>query len=166
MYHSLCLHDDGEEAWPLRLHLGCGGVLLEGYVNIDIQGKLASDHRHLQIENTTSVYNYYARLNGDADHLPMRRPTVCDLIADVTHLPYNPSTVDKIVAIQVFEHFSPTGAIKALRHWHDLLWLGQPLVLSVPDMEGTLDILETDLPFAIRHLRGRQGDEFNTHKAW
>jgi len=161
------LHDDGEEAWPMKLHLGNGGIYLEGgYINCDINGKLASDNLKQRIENTTTIYNYYARLEGDADHLPTRRQTVCDLVCDVTQLPYKSSCVDKIVAIQVFEHFTPTKAIKALNHWHDLLWLGQPLVMSVPDMDGTLDMLETDPTFAMRHLRGRTGDVFNTHHAW
>lgn len=167
MQPSYCLHDDGEESWPLKLHLGCGGIYLEGgYTNVDIEGVLAKDNRALQVQNATDIRNYYARLDGDPNHLPVRRANVCDLIADITRLPYLPGSVDKIVAIQLFEHLRPVQAILALRHWRALLWHGQPLVLSVPDMTGTLDMLDTDYDFAVRHLRGRRGDYANTHHAW
>jgi len=166
MQQSYCLHDDGEESWPVKLHLGCGGVRLAGYINCDIDGVLAIDEPELARQNTTDIRNYYARLDGDANHLPTRRATVCDLIDDITCLPYLPSSVDKIVAIQVFEHLSPAEAMMALTHWRDILWCGQPLVMSVPDMEGTLDMLATDFDFALRHLRGRQDDYANAHHAW
>jgi predicted SAM-dependent methyltransferase len=127
---------------------------------------LAIDAPEQAIQNTTDIRNYYARLDGDPNHLPTRRATVCDLIDDITCLPYLPSSVDKIVAIQVFEHLRPAEAIMALKHWRDILWHGQPLVMSVPDMESTLDMLDTDYDFALRHLRGRQGDYANAHHAW
>jgi predicted SAM-dependent methyltransferase len=166
MQPSYCLHDDGEESWPVKLHLGNGGIYLQGYINVDIDGVLAQDNRALQIQNTTDIQNYYARLDGDPNHLPMRRATVCDLIDDITSLPFLPSSVDKIVAIQVFEHLPPAEAMIALTHWREILWHGQPLVMSVPDMEGTLDMLDTDYDFALRHLRGRKGDYANSHHAW
>ena len=166
MQPSYCLRDNGEESWPVKLHLGCGGVRLAGYVNVDIDGVLAIDEPELARQNTTDISNYYARLDGDQNHLPTRRATVCDLVDDITCLPYLPSSVDKIVAIQVFEHLRPAEAIMALEHWRKMLWRGQPLVMSMPDMTNTLDMLDTDFDFALRHLRGRQGDYRNTHHAW
>ena len=166
MQQSYCLHDDGEEAWPAKLHLGCGGVRLTGYINVDIDGVLAIDEPELASQNATDISNYYARLDGDPNHLPTRRATVCDLVADITRLPYQSSSVDKVVAIQVFEHLPPADAMMALVHWRDILRYGRPLIISVPDMEGTLDLLATDFDFALRHLRGRQGDYANAHHAW
>jgi predicted SAM-dependent methyltransferase len=76
-------------------------------------------------------------------------------------------TVDKIVAVQVFEHFTPVNAMFALRRWRVALKVGAPLILSVPDMDGTLELIERgDSDFALRHLRGRTGDRWNSHHAW
>ena len=61
------LYDDGEEDWPLKLHLGNGGVFLvdsgTGYVNIDIAGIDSGQECDLVlIPNRTNIQNYYARL--------------------------------------------------------------------------------------------------------
>lgn len=164
--NSRCLHDEGEEEWPIKLHLGCGGIYLDGYINCDIDGLLAAEYPALREYNTTTIYDYYARLDGDVDHLPQRRQTVVDWRLDVTYLPYQYGTVDKIVAVQVFEHFSPIKAIEAIQNWNKVLKKGRPLIMSVPDMELTLSMIETDSIFAMRHIRGRAGDKYNSHKAW
>lgn len=167
MSQSLCLYDEGEETWPVKLHVGAGGVYLRGYLNIDIDGKLAYLNQAECSRNSTFITDYYSRLEGDKDHLPKRRETIVDWVIDATQLPYVENTVDKIVAIQVFEHLSPAIAIKTLNKWQSMLKVGRPLVLSVPDMIGTLDLLATDYDFAIRHLRGRQqSDHYNSHHAW
>lgn len=163
---SSCLYDEGEEEWPLKLHLGCGGVYLMGYLNLDIEGELAGLHPEARAANTTNIFDYYARLDGDHNHLPKRRETVADWLTDVTHLPYDENSVDKILAVQVFEHLTPITAMRTLQHWRSILKWDRPLILSVPDMVGTLDILATDYDFALRHLRGRQGNRYNSHHAW
>lgn len=168
MSQSSCLYDEGEWAWPVKLHLGCGGIFLRDYINVDIEGLDAKTNPTIAAENTADIKNYYAGLDGDAHHLPQRRTTVADLRVDITALPYTARTVDKIVAIQVFEHLSPIKAIDALYHWHRILKHGQPLVMSVPDMAGTLDMIERqdDIHFALRHLRGRESNHYNSHHAW
>lgn len=178
MYHNTFsspqLYDDGEESWPLKIHAGCGGVYLtdngSGYYNLDIEGKLAADYPDLRAQNTTNVKDYYARLDGDALHLPERRETVADCLLDLSvGLPYLSETVDKIVTVQFFEHLSPARAIMTLQNWHDVLKMGKPLVMSVPDMVGTLALFgdgRENTSFALRHLRGRQGDDFQSHHAW
>ncbi len=166
MSQTLCLHDEGEESWLLKLHLGCGGVFLHGYLNLDIEGKLAALNPEAKARNLTGVSDYYARLEGDHNHLPARRETIADWLTDVTRLPYESNSVDKIIAVQVFEHLTPIAAIRALQHWRDILKPDRPLVLSVPDMIGTLAMLATDYDFALRHLRGRQGNHYNSHHAW
>lgn len=165
------LYDDGEEGWTQKYHLGCGGVYLDGYINCDISGVTALEHPDLVAQNKTTIRDYYARLDGDMHALPIRRATVCDLISDVSRFMGMAECADKIIAVQVFEHFSPVRALGALRRWHSALKHNAPIILSVPDMLGTLDLIERgksdDIAFALRHLRGRMGgDTFNTHHAW
>lgn len=170
---SSCLYDAGEESWPVKFHLGCGGIYLQGYTNVDIAGVMATDAAEQCEANRTHVGDYYARLTmrGPAvtNALPARRPTVCDVAADLTQYPL-PWPVDKIIAIQVLEHFSPVQALQLLTRWHDALYVGRPLVLSVPDMGNTLNLLqhggEYARAFAVRHLRGSGRDPWNWHKAW
>ena len=177
MFQSLCLYDEGEEHWPVKLHLGCGGIFLRGYRNVDIDGLDAKTNPATAQANSADVRDYYAGLDGDAHHLPVRRLTVVDLTADIVELPYTPRTVDKILAVQVFEHLSPVRAMDALYHWHRILKVGSPLVMSVPDMAGILDMMDAaqcmyndsavaDFAFALRHLRGRRTNHYNSHHAW
>lgn len=177
MSQSSCLYDEGEENWPVKLHLGCGGVYLRGYINSDIDGLDALTNPAIVTANSADVSDYYAGLDGDMHHLPVRRMTVVDWQGDIVAPPHLGNTVDKILAIQVFEHLSPVNAAVALRNWRWILRDGRPLVMSVPDMSGVLTMLENltnawhdcdiaDFAFILRHLRGRNGDGYNTHRAW
>ena len=181
MLNTLCLHDKGEENWKVKLHLGCGGVYLTdsgtGYTNIDIDGLDARTNPVMVQANNANISDYYAGLDGDVHHLPRRRMTVVDLQTDVTELPYTARSVDKIVAVQVFEHLSPVRAMDALYHWRRILKDGKPLVMSVPDMLGVLDMMDeanrinldrgiADLGFSLRHLRGRANGGYHVHRAW
>lgn len=172
MSSSLSLHDPGEEAWPIKLHLGCGGIYLadagSGYKNIDIDGQPAADHRDILGNNRTHISDYYSRLRSDWESLSVARPTLVDGLADMSDLPYMHASVDKIVAIQAFEHLSPTRAAFTLRHWALLLRDGGVLILSVPDMAQTLEWIEQDdrRAFALRHLRGSLRTPHSRHWAW
>lgn len=161
------LYDDGEEHWTRKYHMGCGGVYLRGYYNCDVLGFLDTERPDLVNQNETTITDYYARLDGDCHNLPKRRETVCDMLMDASKLLAMPGSVDKILAVQLFEHLTPVGALWALKRWRAALRMGGVLIMSVPDMTGTLDLIEHgDTSFALRHLRGRQGDKWNSHHAW
>lgn len=167
MSNSQYLYDEGEENWNQKWHLGCGGIYLDGYYNVDISGMTALEHPDLVEMNKTTIKDYYARLNGGMNHLPIRRETVVDLFSDLS-IPFTMSEViDKIVAIQLLEHFTPVKSLNVLRGWNNALKCGHPLVMSVPDMAGTLDLIGNgNHEFALRHLRGQQRDKWNMHYAW
>jgi len=168
------LYDAGEEAWPIKLHLGCGGVYLTGYINIDADacGQLAGVTPREQIErNRTTIDDYYARAVGTALALPQRRSTIYDSHAEFVYgLDYAPNTVYKILAIQCFDHLSPVKALDALSVWRRMLRPGGVLIMTVPDMPATLDLIETgnaeEREFGLRHLRGPQRDQWGYHIAW
>lgn len=172
---TACLYDSGEESWPVKVHLGAGGVYLvdggTGYINTDIAGTLvANAPLAWRIANQTGICDYYARLDGEAVALPKRRPTVVDLLVNCLDLPFPVESVNKILAVQMFEHLSPVEAVRALSHWQQMLAPGGVLVLTVPDMHQTLYWLEESdrdrRAFALRHLRGSQRDQYNWHLAW
>jgi hypothetical protein len=160
------LYDKGEEEWTTKLHLGCGGIFLVGYKNIDLNGEIATIEN--TAENRTTIDDYYARLEGTADRLPIRRKTIVDLIADMRFTRYAENSVDKIVCIQALEHLDMSGVELALNHWHTILKPKGVLILSVPEMDGTIELLKHSdtLSFAIRHLGGSRRDSYNYHKTW
>lgn len=171
VWPSGILYDEGEESWPLKIHLGCGGIRLDGYINIDITGSLASESPELAEVNRTDLRDYYARLTGTSLHLPIRRPTVVDRIANLMDPPFPASTVDKIVCIQTLEHLAIYDVFTALTHWWNILKPEGVVVIAVPDMNGTLRWLGPDndpatRDFAQRHLRGSMRDKYNFHRTW
>ncbi len=162
------LYDSGEETWERKIHVGCGGIFLESYENIDIQGVLASEHPELVEQNKTTVQDYYARLDGNLNNLPQPRETVVNRIADARGLPHRPNSVDKILALQVLEHLTHQGVLEALLRWWNILKPNAPLVLSVPDVPATIKLAKAweTIQFAIRHLEGAQKDAYSPHVSW
>jgi hypothetical protein len=160
------LSDIGEKYWDTKLHLCCGGIYLAGYTNIDIVG--FETPIYSCGFNSTTISNYYARLDGTCEELPKRRITVVDKIADIRKLPYGNSTVHKIVCIQGLEHLNMHDVDIALSGFWRILKTNGVLILSVPDMDATIELLkdQSTRDFAIRHLGGSRRDEFNWHKCW
>jgi len=128
----------------IRLHVGCGTVYLEGYVNLDVEvpgySFLASERPDLVELNRTRVERYYkheesrASLEGGP-----RGPQFCvvDRYARVDALPFPRDSVDEIRSVQVLEHVGMKEAPRVLEHWRETLRAGGTLHLDVPDFEET-----------------------------
>lgn len=58
-----------------------------------------------------------------------------DLKADLRDLPYEPNTVDEIVAQHVLEHIPLRQLVPTLRHFHEILRPGGTLEIGMPDVE-------------------------------
>lgn len=161
------LRDEGEDAWGTKLHVGTGSVYLEGYINIDLEGRLAASmHMSQVMANATTIDHYYKGRPGSPDKLPPRRNAIIDVRADFTRLNYQPNTVDKIVSVQSLEHLSPPDLPRTLTHWWNILRDKAPLIISVPDCNETLDLMESNPRFAVRHLRGSLKDGYSSHLSW
>ena len=160
----------------LRLHLGCGTVYLEGFVNIDIWREgfcyLASEKPELVEVNKTTFDKYYKDKVTRDDLISKRnrpRYVVADRFQDITSLDYPQGSVDFIVCVQTLEHFTPNEVSKALTNWHKILKPGGTLHLDVPDFEDTAKLLltqkrEEDKDWYYRLIFGSQKDAFSFHK--
>lgn len=158
------LRDEGELAWPLKLHLGCGNIYLKGHKNIDIVGISADTLSHAELSSyLVDIDDYYNQRMFCTDN---KMQSVVDLICDFSKLPYQPSSVDKIVCIQALEHIHPTQLQGTLVHWWNLLKAGRPLILSVPDSKATLKLIKEDPDSAIRFLCGSLNGEYSSHLTW
>jgi predicted SAM-dependent methyltransferase len=92
---------------PLRLHLGCGGVYLDGYRNIDLP---PAEH-------------------GVQEGI---RP---DEYADITSLEYPAGSIEEIRLHHLFEHFDRQTAVRLLIDWHEWLRPAGILRIETPDFK-------------------------------
>jgi len=166
----------------LKLHVGCGTVYLDGYVNLDVPVEgysfLARERPDLMERNRTTVDRYYKKdetresLEARAAQEAERRETqfcVVDAYADATRLPYKPGTVDEIRSVQCLEHLPMAEAPRVLRYWYGLLKPGGVLHVDVPDFEETARQLlqqpdEASKDWYYRLVYGSQKNEYAYHK--
>lgn len=130
---------------PVRVHVGCGTVYLDGYINVDVEipgiSFLAKERPDLVKRNRTSILRYYkhpvTRKDIEEKRLE-RQPIVVDRFADAMHLPFQRNSLDEIRAVQVFEHFTYEEGEKLLAHWQSLLTPRALLHIDVPDFDATI----------------------------
>ncbi len=160
----------------IRLHVGCGTVYLEGYVNLDVPvpgySFLAAERPDLVELNRTTAERYYKKEESQATlERGPSGPQYCvvDRYAAVDALPYPPGSVDEIRAVQVLEHVPMRKAPEVLRHWHAILKPGGVAHVDVPDFEETARQLlaQPDEPSKDWHYRliyGSQKNDYAYHR--
>ncbi len=125
----------------MKLHLGCGQVYLEGYVNIDYP---LSEHT-------------------------VQQKTVADKFADLTTLTYKSETIDEVRLHHVFEHFPRTTALGLLAAWHSWLKKDGKIHIEVPDFNASARHVLSPLvsqkhrKLAIRHIFGSNEAPWAVH---
>lgn len=123
---------------PVRLHLGCGETMLEGYVNIDYP------------QTKHSVFR-----------------VAPDYEADLTALSFPDGSVDEIRLHHVFEHFNRVVALGMLVRWHRWLGLGGSVLIETPDFAATAEAALRETGAArvalVRHLEGDQAADWAYH---
>jgi Methyltransferase domain len=160
-----------------RLHVGCGTVYLDGYVNLDVEvpgySYLASERPDLADANRTTVDRYYVREESRAtlEHGP-GRPQACvvDAYAPVDALPFPPGSVDEIRSVQVLEHIEMKHVPVVLEHWYETLAPGGVCHVDVPDFEETARQLlaQPDEPakdWYYRLIYGSQKNAYAFHRS-
>lgn len=93
----------------VKLHLGCGQIHLDGYVNIDYS---PSEHTVQTI-------------------------SAADEYADITQLHFPVQSIDEVRLHHVFEHFDRPTALRLLITWYAWLREGGLLTLETPDFTRT-----------------------------
>ncbi len=122
-----------------RLHLGCGEVHLEGYVNIDFP---SSEHNVMRVTP--------------------------DVNCDILKLDFANGTIAEVRLHHVFEHFRRVTALACLVKWHAWLKIGGVLWIETPDFEASAtDFTQatklSDKLKALRHLEGDQAASWAFH---
>ncbi|MHB8578569.1 MAG: FkbM family methyltransferase [Ignavibacteriaceae bacterium] len=121
---------------PLNLHLGCGEMYFNGYVNIDYP---SSEHTVQQISKA-------------------------DYFADITEIDFPNSSVDEIRLHHVFEHFDRAIALALLCKWNMWLKVEGKLVIETPDLEGCISLL-VDKSLSYQQKQSVLRHIFGSHEA-
>ena len=166
-----------EAELALRLHVGCGTVYLDGYVNLDVEvpgySYLAADVPDLVAINRTTVDRYYKIEESQATlEKGPGRPQYCvvDRYATVDALPFEAGTVDEIRSVQVLEHLETKKVPMVLSHWWALLKPGGVCHVDVPDFEETARQLlgqkdEAAKDWYYRLIYGSQKNAYAFHRS-
>jgi hypothetical protein len=120
---------------PLKLHLACGEVYLDGYTNIDAVGELAQANPELVAEKITTVEHYFKKpytkkIFGHSK----RGRNIVDHHANVLDLSmYGDATVDEILAVNLIDHLRFQDLSNAVAEWGRVLNPQGKLIIDVGD---------------------------------
>ncbi|MFH1968372.1 MAG: methyltransferase domain-containing protein [bacterium] len=122
----------------MKIHLGCGGTYLNGYINIDYP---TDDKTIMDVK--------------------------ADVYQDITTLEYPDNSLDEIRSHHLFEHFNRVDVLKLLAKWRRWLKPGGKLVIETPDYFW-ISVLLPFVPFFFRmrlgrHLFGTQEASWANH---
>lgn len=106
---TLAEHVAGLGNSAVRLHLGCGGMRWQDFVNVDL-------HPATESEIDSS-----------------RSGCIADAYADMRRLGLPDGSVDEIFTAHTLEHFTKWEAEDMLEDWHRMLKPGGRLVIETPD---------------------------------
>lgn len=160
----------------MKIHIGCGPVYLEDYVNCDMQLPnhfLAKDRPDLVERNKTTKDRYYTKSvtrKDIEDRKFNKEEVVVDTYASAFRLPFPDNYLDEIYSNQLFEHFTFKQGKELLAHWHRKLKPRGIVRIDIPDLDGTInDYFNAktiaDKKWATRLLFGSQKNEYGLHKA-
>ena len=128
----------------LRLHVGAGQTILEGYINID---------------------------GYDNEQRPehFQTPVKTFVRAELLDTAFEPESVVEIRSHHMFEHVSILDVDRMLRGWNRILKPGGLVWIETPDFEGCARAIlrlrkERDKEFFYRHIFGSQFGPGELHK--
>lgn len=155
----------------MKLHVGCGSVLLRDWVNIDLPLPhifLTKERPDIAEKFWTTEDDYYAR-HADKTQESLRagavtRETCCDVYGSFGFLPVRDRTVSEILSRQCFEHLDRHEATAAIDECGRALQPKGILRLDIPDADETIrQYRKTGDEFWIRHLFGPRRSLFGFH---
>jgi len=148
----------------IKLHLGNGTVYLDGYINIDIIGELASERPDLVEKNRTTVENYYQYPVG-----ANRDSNVTDMHMDAGCLSYfKDNSVDEILSVNLIDHIKKEEFLVALKEWKRVLKPGGVVIIDIDDRQKEAKVLTNaktieEIEWAFRLIYCDHASEGRTH---
>jgi predicted SAM-dependent methyltransferase len=150
-----------------KLHLACGSVYLDGYVNIDIVG--TKDPAVIE-KNRTTLDKYYTRPYSRGFVGRDIRPQVAvDVIADVLDLPFSDNSIDEILTVNLLDHLRRQDIDRALGEWRRVLKPKGKLIIDLGDIRGNAEEIlkaktQEEYEWAIRLFYCHSRDPYDSHR--
>lgn len=150
----------------MKLHLGCGTIYLENYINIDTAPDFIKENSPKEIleQNSTTYENYYKKEFGTSSG-----KVVADLDFNLLdHFPFNNNSIDEIVMYQVLEHIPLYNVGNILSEISRVLKKDGIFLVCVPDIKETAKLLaesktDEEEDWAIRLVHGTQRNKWSHH---
>jgi hypothetical protein len=138
----------------MRIHLCCGDIYLDGYINVDRVGTSSRQPKH-----KVTLANYY-------DHqLHDNKEVVIDAWMDIERSwSFEPETADEIVMVSAFEHFSREAAERILEKVFVTLKYGGIFRFDFPDLAATMEKYKDDAEYMMRLIYGSQKNDGAYHR--
>jgi len=139
----------------MKLHICCGDVYLEGYVNIDVLGEIGET-------KGTTLEEYYTRpLNTDSG----QGKIIVDRIMDITRpWAYSDNVIDEILIVCGIEHFTKRQGEHIIGESYRVLKYGGALRMDFPDIHETVKQYSENPEHMVRLLYGSGKNPESTHK--
>jgi SAM-dependent methyltransferase len=147
----------------VKLHLCCGDVYLQDYINIDVDGKLAFDCTQAEIDaNKTTLVKYFKYPFGTP-----RRPIIVDRRLNLLEKwDYADNSIDEVVMISCFEHFEHhTELPHVLREVTRVLRPGGVYKFDFPNIkDAVLKYHDTNMQFCAELIYCNRKNKYSEHK--
>lgn len=149
----------------MKLHIGCGPVYLEGYINVDARADFILPNVPDDIfeQNKTTFDNYYKHEFGKGSS-----KTIVDVESDILNLSFENGSVDEIVLLHILEHIPQYDLSVVLDKIYNMLKQNGTFIVGVPDLKGFAKMMvdaktKEEEEWCIRLIHGTQRDKYCHH---
>lgn len=154
----------------VKLHLGCGGVYLDEYINIDTVGVYAKNHPTQLAINRTTLDNYFKTpyTKKQVAYNPKVR-NVVDVKANCIDLSmFKDNEVDEILSVNLIDHFRYQDLPQIIEEWRRVLKKGGRLIIDVGDIKGNARMIldakdDEELEWALRLTYCHSRNYYDSH---
>jgi len=147
----------------MKLHIANGDVYLEDYINIDIQGKLVTELKKKN-HNKTTIDKYY-KFPFDKSNKRENREFIIDKQMNIlTSWDFGACSVEEIVMVSAFEHFTPTQRDFILSEVWRVLKPKGVFKFDFPDIKETVrQYYENDPEFCMNLIYCNHKNDHSVH---
>lgn len=152
----------------MKIHLACGDVYLDGYINIDIGGVYSDNVGEEELnKNLTTLDKYfkYPFIEDKEKRQANRRPIIVDRMANILEeWNFEDESLDEIVMISCFEHFYPQDALRILDEVKRTLKKGGKWIVDFPDIKKQVELYYDVAPeFCMELIYCNHKNKFSIH---
>jgi hypothetical protein len=149
----------------MKLHLCCGTVYLDGYLNLDIYGALAKDIP--DNPNKTTIDKYFKDPFEPDPTKRKKKVFIIDQHFDILGIwPFDGNTVEEIVMVSAIEHFEHRDEVPyIISEAHRVLKFGGIFKFDFPNIyQQVLEYYRSNPEFMMELIYCNHKDKYSVHK--